>query len=108
MVLATFENVLVAVEGMPDGSTVSLGVADEGLSVGGFGMLAWRDAVVRVDDLSPRGVRVRVTPPAGAPSTFFIPSIAIPEGLPPRILSGSIERLAAGAGALVEGSLTAA
>ncbi len=108
MVVTTFENVLVAVDGLPDGSTVSLGVAEEGLSVGGFGMLAWRDSLVRVDDVSPRGVRVRITPPVGAPSTFFIPSISIPGGLSVRVLSGSIERLAAGAGALVEGSLTAA
>ena len=108
MVLATFDNVLVAVDGMPEGSRISLGIAEEGLEIGGFGMLSWTGARVGVDNLSPRGVRVRLVPVAGSPSTFLIPATSVPERLSLVMLSGSIERLAAGAGAQVESALTAA
>jgi len=108
MVLATFENVLVAVDGMPEGSTVSLGVAEQGLEVGGFGMLSWSGAQVGVDDFSPRGVRVRMTPARGSLSTFFIPASSVPARLSLVMLSDSIDRLAAAAGAIMEGALTAA
>ena len=108
MVLATFDNVLVAVEGMPEGSRISLGIAEEGLEVAGFGMLSWTGARVGVDNLSPRGVRVRLAPVAGSSSTFFIPAASVPARLSPVMLCGSIERLAAAAGAEVESALTAA
>jgi hypothetical protein len=108
MVLATFDNVLVAVEGMPEGSTVCLGVAEEGLHVGGFGVLSWTGARVGVDNVSPRGVRVRLAPGAGSSSTFFIPASSVPGPLSLQMLSGSIERLATAGGALVERALTAA
>ena len=108
MVLATFENVLVTVEGMPEGTTVVLGVAEEGLVVDGFGMLAWKGARVGVDDLSPRGIRVRMGPTSGAPSTFFLTVLSIPEGLSLPVVAASIERLAAHGGARVDRALTAA
>lgn len=108
MVLATFEDVLVAVDGMPEGSRVSLGVGEDGFEVGGFGLLCWSGARVGVDNLSPRGVRVRLAPAAGSTSTFFIPASSVPERLSLAMLSGSIERLAAGAGAQVESALSAA
>jgi hypothetical protein len=108
MVLATFEDVLVAVDGMPEGSTVSLGIGEQGLEVGGFGRLSWSGAQVGVDDFSPRGVRVRMTPSKGSLSTFFIPAASVPPRLSLIMLADSIERLAAAAGAVMEGALTAA
>lgn len=108
MLLATLEHVMVAVDGVADNATVSLGVAEEGLEVGGFGLLSWQGARVAVEDLSPRGVRIRVTPPAGAPSTFFVSVLSMPDGLSMSVLAGSLERLAEYGGAEVEGSLTAA
>ena len=108
MVLAAFDDVLVAVDGMPEGSKVTLGVAEDGLEVGGFGLLSWAGARVGVDNFTPRGVRLRITPRFGSLSTFFIPAASVPDRLSLPMLSNSIERLAAGAGAELEGALTAA
>jgi hypothetical protein len=102
MVLATFEDVMVAVEGLVEGSTVSLGIDENGLAVGGYGMLAWAGSRVEIEERAPHGLRICVNAATGAPSIFFVPTQSLRAGLSASMLARSVERLAVDAGATVE------
>ncbi len=102
MALATFEDVMVDVAGLPPESVVSLGITDDGLVIGGYGMLAWCGSQVWIEDRAPQGLRIRIAPATGAPTTFFVPVRSLPDAASIPVLAIWLECSAAQAGATVE------
>jgi hypothetical protein len=105
---ATFENIMVLVDGLPEGSLVSLGIDEEGLIIGGYGMLSWEGSSVALEDLAPKGLRMTVGIDGFNPSVFFIPVSSMGDNGPIDTLMREIERSAADAGATVDSALTTA
>jgi len=107
MLLTTLENVMVAVAGLPPESVVSLDISEDGLHIGGYGMLPWAGSEVEVEDRSPQGLRIRIGAAAGVPSTFFIPARSLPAPRSIPMFAAWLEGAAAQAGAAIAGALVA-
>ncbi|MGH9057877.1 MAG: hypothetical protein ACRDYY_18785 [Acidimicrobiales bacterium] len=104
--LAKFDDVKVAAEGMPAGSVVSLEIGEDGLLVGGYGMLPWAGSRVAVEDAAPQGVGIVIAGVAGAPVSFFVPARSLPEGASLKMLANWLARGASQAGATLDVSLS--
>ncbi len=101
MVLATLENVTVAVAGLAP-EVLALGIDEEGLVIGPYGKLAWAGSSISIEDgPDDEYCIIHVQTATGAHSTFTIPSASLGGSLSAPAFARWIQRGAAHYGAKV-------